>query len=830
MSARILPDPGNETPMTILDLFKSIGLKNSKPRYSWPWPGYLGQEDGGLGYKQARTRLSFYERNTKERYSWVPFNGNSSNDGPMSISAHPGNAFTERVTNAIDACVQRALLKHKGPMPTSPVQALEMLFGLSETHMDSSVPLVEIDHFTPSKKGDDKDNVLDCRDFGIGMTAEEMPHTILSLSRGNKRNNPALIGKHGQGASGTCQYSDLVVVASRKEGSAKIAYTIIDRVWPTKESKTPTYQYLVVDGKVPECDASAFDFPVGTLVRHIGYDTHLPNAFMENSVAGLLSRNLATCPLVIGVNYHYMRHSKEKKEESFPGRSGHRQAKGSVLKAREAHRKTLNTPADKRAADVSHHDVLHHFSEIIKLPKMDFGGREGEIEPGHVVLEGWVIKPKSPDKQLDAIRAFANPYHPIILTVDGQTHAEEARALLTGSPSQGGAGYWAVGRAMFIHLGCDGLDPRARYELFTSSREQLKNNRVKDYLLKELVHRLKMDERLRALQTEMATPVRSDKENEEEFSEIIKKHLKASGISLDSIWRESEKFTEPGLVPLQENQQQRKRNPRPTITVRDEPTFLEWWWPKGDRISVYPGQQCTFMFRTDAPVDFWDPANPILGKIMLINSILQYTGGAGWHGGYVSCRFQCPEDAQVGSNGIIQIQCETRAGSLLKSHFWVEVVEREEKSPSNPSNKSPNKTLGPGFVERERPKKDCLLRPIPVTPEEPLWGALGWTSPASAAFQITQDPGGLVRMYYNKEYPFLQAFLRKFHTKGQDLAYLDRYELMLAIHGIFHLNHQVQMDLEAEPFIKQLCATNDSLIQAAATEIDLQIKNGKLDD
>src|SRR5262249_42177977 len=43
----------------------------------------------------------------------------------------------------------------------------------------------------------------------IGLTATEMPGTILSLNRGNKKSKAWLTGKHGQGASSTYQYSDL---------------------------------------------------------------------------------------------------------------------------------------------------------------------------------------------------------------------------------------------------------------------------------------------------------------------------------------------------------------------------------------------------------------------------------------------------------------------------------------------------------------------------------------------------------------------------------------------------------------------------------------------
>src|SRR5690606_35731474 len=94
----------------------------------------------------------------------------------------------------------------------------------------------------------DKNAIIDARDFGIGLTASEMPGTILSLNRGNKKNKLYLTGKHGQGASSTYQYSDLTLVASRKIGSELVAFTIVEARWDDEYAKTPTYRYLTIDG------------------------------------------------------------------------------------------------------------------------------------------------------------------------------------------------------------------------------------------------------------------------------------------------------------------------------------------------------------------------------------------------------------------------------------------------------------------------------------------------------------------------------------------------------------------------------------------------------
>src|SRR5439155_7149489 len=94
---------------------------------------------------------------------------------------------------------------------------------------------------------DPKNSVFDSRDYGIGLTAAEMPSTILSLNRGNKKSKPWLTGKHGQGASSTYQYSDLTLIASRKIGAKNVAFTLVEGSWDEVNgviAKTPTYRYL----------------------------------------------------------------------------------------------------------------------------------------------------------------------------------------------------------------------------------------------------------------------------------------------------------------------------------------------------------------------------------------------------------------------------------------------------------------------------------------------------------------------------------------------------------------------------------------------------------
>src|ERR1051326_3692015 len=296
-----------------------------KQEYALPWAGYQSWHD-------ARERLRHFEKVFAAHIGWAPFNDSLSNDGPMSLNAYPGRAFIERVTNEGDAVLEGKALGYAGPMPGSPAAAAALWFGVGNDALSAKLgndevlklarATVTVTGFIGDNK-DPKDSIFDARVFGMRLPAAEMPGTILSLNRGNKKSKSWLTGKHGQGASSTYQYSDLTLIASRKIGSPKVAFTLVEATWDEENgipAKTPTYRYLVVDGKVPDIKVPEPDFPAGTLVRHIGYNAaDLFNPVGENSLYGLLMRSLAEPLFPIWLQIYSLKPTKALGYPTFAG-------------------------------------------------------------------------------------------------------------------------------------------------------------------------------------------------------------------------------------------------------------------------------------------------------------------------------------------------------------------------------------------------------------------------------------------------------------------------------------------------------------------------------
>lgn len=855
------------------------GVRPSRRQeYAVPWAGFQSWRD-------ARLRLTGFEQALQERVSWVPFNDSTSNDGPMSLNAFPGRAFIERVTNEGDACLEAKALGHSGPMPPSPGEAAEMWFGLGSRALAENLDddqVRELAKKTVTVTGfvgeeDHKDSIFDARDYGIGLSAEDMPRTILSLNRGNKKSKRWLTGKHGQGASSTYQYSDLTLIASRRVGSPKVAFTLVEASWDTDgdgvTDKTPTYKYLVVDGKVPEIEVPEHEFPAGTLVRHIGYTAaDLLSALGENSLYGLLMRSLAEPLFPVWLEVHSLKASG--KFLGYPWSTGFRQygrsIRGSVNALERARARSLEATTEyeeepengltesiaEPAPDASESSgvagagegtrILHRASEYFDLPRWDFGGRSGVADLGRVKITYWVADPVRKTKAgvtvvrewRDILRNWVDPDKTVLMTLDGQTHAEESRIIVTGAH---GAKLWAVGKYMVVQIDCNGLTPQARYEMFTSTREHAKETPIKKMILEELVRRLSFDAKLAELNVRLAAADIKQPENAaEQIASMIKKYLKNAGISFEQLTRKVEKWVETE----EEQKVPAAKPPAPPIPAVDPPTFIRWKF-KGTSVSMFPGQRYSFVFETDASAYYWNPGNQAASKIKVTAHGVRYVGAGEIVGGRVRCHFECPPDVRVGAEGFIQAQLEYVKGAALTAVVPVLVVERpapkakpkpkadddDKQDKEGPSKAIRVKVRRKDFSEVEIP----VVTPQPVRQTDPPWSTLGWPhDPHKVGFSIRQL-GGKIQLYYNAEFPPFLDMKRRMTKRSLEDEFVRRYEMKLVLHTIFTLNYDF---IDEEEFGEEqrmrvrnlLCATAESLALATKSELEIEAKTKSEDN
>jgi hypothetical protein len=831
-------------PSTIEELFFSLAvtiIHHGPGQYAWPWVGWATSKD-------ARQRLEHFEKSNPGRVQWVAFNGSESNDGPMTLNSCSGHAFVERVTNCGDTMLERKALTHKGTMPTTPLEAVRLWYGKHEDDVeDDDVPAlpITIRMFSSGSK-QARNNVLDARDYGTGLTAAEMPDTILSLNRGNKQHKLYLTGKHGQGASSTFQYADLTVIASRKMGTDEAAFTVVEKQWD-EGAKTPTYRYLTFDGKIPALKVTDQEFSVGTLVRHVGYEGCFYNVFGENSIYGLLQRSLAQPLFPIEVYFHSMWASTSEKTPTAPGAGDRRIVRGTVNTLDRAWEETKNPP--KRIRPQKLPEILHHQQQTYKLEGLyDFGGRVGHGELGQVIFTWWVAEAgtyKSSDKERfvrDVIRNWVKPERPILFTLDGQTHSEEPKWYIT---TKDGAGLWTVGQFMVVHIDCDGLSRQAKYEMFTSTREALKETEIKDMILDELIRRLRLDRKLTELNIMLASgPKMSDKELDDDLSGTLREYLKKQGIPFETITRRMETWRK--VEEEREEHTVGGKDPPPPIVAQDPPTFIKWKF-KSEPARMYPGQKYSWLFETDAPPSYWDPKDPSKSKIQVLANGVMYGGAGQMEGGRVRCHFKCPEDAKVGSKGLIQVQLHyATLAAPITSLLHVEVIpqpEQKVKPPGGPDKPGPGNDGGGTSGPKKKvkvivDKKDWsrveipVLRPMPIDRTNNQWSLLGWPfNPHDVGFSI-RETNGETQLFYNAEFPTFLEFKRSLTKRGLWDRFIKLYELKLIMHTAFQLNHNFVDEEDATPEVRKnmrnlLCAAAEDIIHAAKIELELEVRADK---
>ena len=408
----------------------------------------------------------------------------------------------------------------------------------------------------------------------------------------------------------------------------------------------------------------------------------------------------------------------------------------------------------------------------------------------------------------------------------------ESRAIITG---QNGAKLWAVGRYTVVQIDCNGLDPRAKYEMFTSTREHAKETPIKKMILEELVRRLSFDTKLQELNVQLAAAdIKQPEDAQETISSLIKKYLKAVGISFEQLTRKVEKWTE-----IEESREVLvKKHDLPLIEAVEPPTFVRWKFA-GTNVKLFPGQRYSFVFETDAAPSYWNPGDQTVSKIKVLAHGVNYVGAGEMKGGRVRCHFECAEDAVIGSKGYIQVQLDFAIGTAKTHRLPVDIVAKPAPKPSTPGPKDDNVPDQNGdttkVIKVKIRKKDFseveipIVTPVPLKQSDIAWLTLGWPhDPEKVGFSI-RSLKGKIHLYYNAEFPPFLDLRHKMSKKSLEDEFVRRYELKLVLHTIFTLNYDFVDEEELAEGVKKnvrdlLCATAESLAIATKSELEIESK------
>lgn len=682
-----------------------------------------------------------------------PFGGRNNNAGQIDVAKDPGRSMIERVTNGIDALLEREFASHAGnPVCISPREAasawlnVPLQKGLAGMSQKQRQELAErlIVRMEPGEGAASR--ILSIIDRGIGMTAEQMPKTILSLGEDNKVGKLYLAGTYGQGGSSTLSFSKLVLIATRVAGSQEIAFTVVRYMpLPSDTHKTGRYVYAVRNDAVLRAAAVAKDFEVGTIARHFGYDlTNYKSPIGPNSVYGALNR-LMFDP-VAPMRFENVVHGWNR-----------------VIKGT---RNALNGAVDQ--GDEGKGPTLDHNVPMFSIEMGDLG---------HIGVEYWVLErpePSDDGKPKNPAAAFVDPKKPVVITHNGQNQGELPAALLNKA-----AQLPFLTNRLIVHVNCDRLSPDAKRNMFSSTREDTKEGFVRERIEREVVELLKADDELDRLNREARDQTLKDKDKqaEEQMKRQVARMLRfvgAADVDLPGSKTGSTTVTPPKPP---------KPPPPPPepIPTMEPPTFIRIVGDPDVPLKFYAGQRRWIRVETDANSDYHNPNDPEESRInVAVGDSLKVFGTTPLSHGRMRIGVECSVDVSLKTTGSIRIELYRKGLPALSTEREFEVV------------------------EQPKPKEGQKGRPFPEFKviavddiNDPNWP---YVTDQADSESVEEHASGSVKqgdvlyVYYSELFPRYAQEAKRLAGQSPGLAasFKKRYELWLVVHAL--LVHQKEDD------------------------------------
>lgn len=663
---------------------------------------------------------SFIKRIEKENNAiFRAIGDNECNCGIININQNPISGAVERIVNMQDSYLERLAIENNRVLTEEDKKSPRALMGKIFKHiggrlenLQDKIKKREIAKNMQIQLRDSsnaKRPTVDFRDFGIGMFAVEMPDTILSLNKSSKITKHYTIGTFGQGGSTAFPNSIYTIILTKKfiKGriNPEIAFTIVRYNSRLGAGfKMGVYQYLV-DSKT-NVPFIIYDkenkFECGTLVRHVEMDLgkyiQMVTQPSGESLWTLVHHSLFDSILPVWIEDFRINMINNSK-----GKSIGRTVSGNFTRLEN------KNVEDRENSDGKTQDILYKRSHEIKF----FDER--------VTINYWIA---NFEKNKKYMRQFVNMGHPIIITLNGQKHGEMANGIIKLK-----ANLPYLVEEMAIHINCDYLTYDLRRELFSSTRETIKNNSFIQELENLLVELLVNDDNLKHYNNLKRTFL-SKGNNSGDLSEIegrVGKKLLDS-LGKNTIRNSDGKSTDEGPVGRPDGGDVVYE----PIPVVEPPTMLKLTLP-GKKVT---GRRLvSFKIETDANPNYFKKKSGKFNVTLsdksnftLASNEVEIKNGRG------QILIQVNDGVKVGTTCLLNLKLEHKNG-VLSAQGIIKVVDKKETNP-------PPKVI-------ETPKK---IKIEPVVENSEYWNDKNWTKDSVGAIVFSDDQVDVYINMDNKDY------------------------------------------------------------------------------
>lgn len=649
--------------------------------------GLLANLGEGRLLLQAKELVRELEK--EHGFRWRAVGDRENNFGTINIGSDPGYGLIERVTNAIDAVIEREAVRRAPKVkswPASPREAAEEWFGIpggrvNKLDLKQRQKLADNIVIRLLESGAKKQPTLEVRDLGIGLTGRMFPRTILSLNESNKVDKPYLAGAFGQGGSTALAFSPggTLFVSRRqkdllpKDDADEVAVTFA-RYNPLdfEKNKNGRYEYLVgPDNEVASIEPALLKFDAGTSVVHFNLDIAKYSeqlTQLTNSLWWLLQNALFDPVLPYWAEDHRP-----------------------VTKGEKALRRTI-AGNFARLADDKREKIEHYDSVSVNLSH--------STGATSVQVNYWVLKSDPENKGASPIDAYVDPYKPIAFTFHGQTHGTEERRFISDRLDLP-----HLTKYLIIQTELDGLSSHARRDLLSATRDRLKQLPFYEQMRECIATALSEDQvlhRLNQLRKEELLSRHSEAEEakmQQRFAKLMEKFK--AGIDTSAPGKGG---NESGRKPKQSGTRE-ELQPLPT---KDKPTFIRIANVQKP-VSIRLDRHGLLRLESDAPDDYLQShvhANLVVSCEP--EGLVAFESRSDFRGGRARATVRPAEKAKAGDEGTLTVFLFTPEGKSFnaKTSFRLEMPEASQ-------------TAG-----NQRKAQVQIPKPIPVRKVE--WKKFSW--------------------------------------------------------------------------------------------------------
>ena len=454
------------------------------------------------------------------RFTWRDMGDLSNNRGRINIVTSKDHTLVERVTNAIDACIEKKSQDYPDIGKKENITEVQNFLKNNELWNEKKEVSVEIFPLEKTKKT----NFL-FRDKGTGVENEKMPYTILYFNSRQKTDKDYLRGSFGQGGSTVCRYSEYTaIITNSKE---KTSFTII-----RYDKKRKNYKYLVDKNNLdndykqipyqeqPEKNylppyIDNFDFS-GTLIIHTSYDLYKTsfidyyNIFEENLFNSYLPYRL--CLL----------NKKDNNERPMHGLKNRLEER---LREKKVEKGSSTTFALKRNEKAK---MVYYYL-----------------------------------KELDTKSYLSDARkHSIFVTLNGQTHTKLRKALISDARLP------KLMNKLIVEINCNQLSDDLKDNLFDSSRQKL-DKEYEEILEKSVIDFLSNNEFLQQEQLRL-----EEEERKKEIGENTEFYRKELSKMIENFSPGKYNVRKPGEKPGQDSGRTKGGSKPKSIELFDVPTYF----------------------------------------------------------------------------------------------------------------------------------------------------------------------------------------------------------------------------------------------------------------